>query len=217
MNISKHLGLILSLIAIIACNQLIPTSRKTQEPVSLPSATTTPSATPNPTPITIKFYFTLAYNTNCRKGPSQVFPIITTISKNTMVEIVGRNFDGSWLYVIWDGQLVNCWVSIVTGAVIGNSPGSPSENNSESQEASQESNNNDPSPENNDDLQPGDGIGDWRNQIPIVPSDDPALKYPPPRPPKDPGNPHEIIPTATYSGYGPPPLPFPSFVPPVLP
>jgi hypothetical protein len=80
-----------------------------------PLITVPPIFTPTPVP-----GFTLDRNANCRFGPSQLFEARTSFLAGEVLQIDGRNEDGSWLYALMPGTRKDyCWVSIVTGVYNG--------------------------------------------------------------------------------------------------
>lgn len=84
----------------------------------------TPSSNPNAVPTPSTPDFTLIQNANCRRGPSQVYEVLTSLLKDQVVPIVGRNEDGTWWLVrLPTGEL--CWFSNVTGKTGGNANGAP--------------------------------------------------------------------------------------------
>ncbi len=64
--------------------------------------------------------FTLTQNANCREGPGTAYEAIETLMQGQTVPIEGRNADSSWFWVVKKpGSSGHCWVSVVTGQVLG--------------------------------------------------------------------------------------------------
>ncbi len=92
--------------------------------IPLPAFTATipiPTASPSPTMTLTPSHptLTLNLNANCRKGPSQVYEVLTSLLAGQTVPIVGKNEQETWWQVhIPTGEL--CWISGVTGSTQGN-------------------------------------------------------------------------------------------------
>ncbi|HSG17988.1 MAG TPA: PA14 domain-containing protein [Anaerolineae bacterium] len=54
---------------------------------------------------------TFAYSLNMRQGPSTDFPIITKLPRGTVVPVIGRTADSSWLQVVYQGATGWIWAS----------------------------------------------------------------------------------------------------------
>ncbi len=84
-----------------------------------PTYTPTPSPTPAYTPTPSVPTLVLIENANCRRGPGQIYDVLTSLLTGQTVPIVGKNEDGTWWQVrIPTGEL--CWISKVTGNAQGN-------------------------------------------------------------------------------------------------
>lgn len=88
----------------------------TPPPVTVaPASSPAPTYTPTPSVPTL----VLIQNANCRRGPSQVYDVLTSLLTGQAVPIVGKNEDETWWLVrIPTGEL--CWISKVTGNAQGN-------------------------------------------------------------------------------------------------
>ncbi len=85
----------------------VPASAVTDTPAP-PAATETPSAP----------MLTLALNANCRKGPSQVYGVVTSLLAGQSVPIVAKSEEGVWWLVhIPTGEY--CWIGGATGTAAG--------------------------------------------------------------------------------------------------
>jgi Bacterial SH3 domain len=79
-----------------------------------PTVTPTLSSTATPSVPTL----TLIKNANCRRGPGQIYDVLTSLLAGQAVPIVGKNEDATWWLVhIPTGE--RCWISAVTGNVSG--------------------------------------------------------------------------------------------------
>ena len=58
-------------------------------------------------------------NAFCRRGPGKAYPDITAIPAGETLPVLGRSPDGGWLYVRWEAYDVDCWVSNITGTLLG--------------------------------------------------------------------------------------------------
>jgi uncharacterized protein YraI len=65
-------------------------------------------------------FFRFTRNAFCRSGPGQIYKELTGITSGELVEVIGRDQQSSWWYISWEKHSVRCWVSAVTGQVIGN-------------------------------------------------------------------------------------------------
>ncbi|UCG24890.1 MAG: SH3 domain-containing protein [Chloroflexota bacterium] len=54
---------------------------------------------------------TLTYSLNMRQGPSTTYPIITKLPRGTVVPVVGRTADSSWLQVVYQGATGWIWAA----------------------------------------------------------------------------------------------------------
>ena len=85
------------------------------------SVTETATLTPAPPPTGTRSVPTLVLiqNANCRRGPSQVYDVLTSLLKGQSVAITAKSEEGVWWLVhIPTGEY--CWISGVTGTTAGN-------------------------------------------------------------------------------------------------
>jgi hypothetical protein len=68
--------------------------------------------TPTNTPASKSFQATALMNANCRAGPSTAHNEWGYALKDDIVEVVGRNEDGTWLNVLNPHGAGKCWLSI---------------------------------------------------------------------------------------------------------
>jgi hypothetical protein len=68
--------------------------------------------TPTNTPASKSFQATALMNANCRAGPSTAHNEWGYALKDDIVEVVGRNEDGTWLNVLNPHGTGKCWLSI---------------------------------------------------------------------------------------------------------
>jgi hypothetical protein len=61
---------------------------------------------------------------NCRSGPGESYPVLTTIPTGYYITIVGHNNDSSWWFVQVKPSL-DCWISGSVGYTTGNPTGVP--------------------------------------------------------------------------------------------
>ncbi len=64
-------------------------------------------------------WFQFEKNAFCRRGPSTAYPEVTAIPAGELLAIVARSPDDSWFFVDWPRFDVQCWISQVTGQVVG--------------------------------------------------------------------------------------------------
>ncbi len=94
-----------------------------EAPAETPTATATETASPTPEPAATETpsapALTLIQNANCRRGPSQVYDVLTSLLKDQTVPITAKSEEGTWWLVhIPTGEY--CWISGVTGTTAGN-------------------------------------------------------------------------------------------------
>jgi hypothetical protein len=65
------------------------------------------------TPASKSFQATVLKNANCRAGPGTAYNEWGYAMKGEVVEVVGRNEDGTWLNVINPHATGKCWLSII--------------------------------------------------------------------------------------------------------
>jgi len=88
-----------------------PTTAATEAPTLTPA----PAATETPSVPTL----VLIQNANCRRGPSQVYDVLTSLLKGQSVQITAKSEEGNWWLVhIPTGEY--CWISGATGTTAGN-------------------------------------------------------------------------------------------------
>ncbi len=89
------------------------TPTETETPT--PSDTSTPTETPTEEPATI----TADGNVNCRYGPDPVYMYAWALSDGDTAMLDGRNYAGTWLWVLPHDTDWHCWVSsaFVTASV----------------------------------------------------------------------------------------------------
>jgi hypothetical protein len=68
--------------------------------------------TPTNTPASKSFQATAKMNANCRAGPGTAYNEWGYALKDDIVEVVGRNEDGTWLNVLNPHGAGKCWLSI---------------------------------------------------------------------------------------------------------
>lgn len=93
------------------------------EAVSTPEPALTPAPTSSPTPTYTSTpsvpTLVLIQNANCRRGPSQVYDVLTSLLAGQESPIVGKNENETWWLVQIPGG-GKCWISKVTGNAQGN-------------------------------------------------------------------------------------------------
>lgn len=94
----------------------------TETPTATATLTQTPTLTEAPTltPTVQVVMLQITGNTNCRRGASTYFPVITTFSAGTLLEVLGRNPAGDYFYVRQpeqNGQA--CWIWDEFATVLG--------------------------------------------------------------------------------------------------
>lgn len=98
-----------------AASPEVPTETSTPESTDTPTASPAPTATETPSIPTL----TLIQNANCRRGPSQVYEVLTSLLKGQSVPITAQSEQNNWFLVhIPSGEY--CWISGVTGTTAGN-------------------------------------------------------------------------------------------------
>ncbi len=100
--------------------QSVPPTETPTATMTVPPPTEVPTNTPTQELVTV----TLNGNVNCRKGASKVFPVITTFSSGSVVEVIAINPAGDYLFVqAPDSEAGGCWIwkelSTVTGSTAG--------------------------------------------------------------------------------------------------
>jgi hypothetical protein len=75
-----------------------------------PSLTSTITSTPTVTPTTEPPVVTILVRTACNYGPGDVYLYNYTLDETWVMEIIGRNLDGTWLYVQEVHGWNPCWV-----------------------------------------------------------------------------------------------------------
>jgi len=94
----------------------LPTQTPTQTP--LPTNTSPPPATSTPTVPTVS---PKEVAVNCRLGPGTAWIVISALSVGQTSQIVGKNSDGTWWYIVDPSSSSrNCWVSVSVTNAAGN-------------------------------------------------------------------------------------------------
>lgn len=86
------------------------TATSTPRPSLTPTFALTPGRTPSPS-ATPELRGHVLEQSNCRYGPGAAYLYMWGLYPNNVVTVLGRNFDGSWVYIhpwyfVW-----NCWVN----------------------------------------------------------------------------------------------------------
>jgi hypothetical protein len=84
-----------------------------------PEAITTLTEPATPTPETLIPIFVFDQNANCRRGPGTGYLVTTSFEQGQELELGGRNADQSWFLVRIPDTRASCWVSAVTGRLLG--------------------------------------------------------------------------------------------------
>jgi hypothetical protein len=84
-----------------------PTSAATGTPTETPTATGTPTDTPTPAVLS----GVVQELSNCRYGPGAPYLYEYGIRAGATMQIIGRNYNGSWLYVQAPRQKNPCWIN----------------------------------------------------------------------------------------------------------
>ncbi|MCI0553011.1 MAG: hypothetical protein L0287_18855 [Anaerolineae bacterium] len=130
-------AILLLLLSMLACNlpssaPVTPTATtllSTETPsqpssTPIPSSTSLPSSTPPPTLTftpTVPVASSKDVAVNCRFGPGTVWVALSALNVGQSSQIVGKNSDGSWWYIVdpfSSGR--NCWVSVSVTNASGN-------------------------------------------------------------------------------------------------
>lgn len=85
----------------------------------LPVASAPAAPTAEPT-AAVSEVFNVNTGANCRKGPGQVYDVVTAFPAGTTLKVAGRNNDSSWWLVQIPSNNERCWISNVTGTFTGN-------------------------------------------------------------------------------------------------
>jgi hypothetical protein len=95
----------------------VPPTETSTATITVPPPTAAPTETPTREVVTI----TLSGNTNCRKGASTYFPVITTFSAGSVVQVLAINPAGDYFYVrAPDSETDGCWIWKEFTTVAGN-------------------------------------------------------------------------------------------------
>lgn len=98
-----------------------PAASPTPEASATPEPTPSPTITPTPAP-----FAELTEDTNCRTGPLRVYDLMATILRGQRVEIVGKNAQETYWYVIDpDSPGRTCWMWGRYAQVSGDTSGVP--------------------------------------------------------------------------------------------
>ena len=83
------------------------TPTETVAPTMTETATLPPTDTPTKEVVSI----TLSGNTNCRRGASTYFPVITVIPAGSVVEVIARNPESDYFFVrAAESDTGGCWI-----------------------------------------------------------------------------------------------------------
>ncbi len=86
-----------------------------------PTMTETATLPPTETPTREVVSVTLSGNTNCRKGASTYFPVITTIPAGSVVEVLARNPANDYFFVrAGESETGGCWIWKEFASLTGN-------------------------------------------------------------------------------------------------
>lgn len=133
----KHQPILASLLLVLsmlACNlpsnapgtptATVPATNTSASFTPIPSDTPLPSSTPPPTLTSTPTVPTASPKdvaVNCRFGPGTAWVAISALNVGQSAQIVGKNFDGSWWYIVDpfnSGR--NCWVAVSVTNASGN-------------------------------------------------------------------------------------------------
>ena len=95
------------------------TATATQPPTETPTSTPTPSPTDTPTPRTT-FATVLTERATVRRGPGFEYEVVSTLSREEEVIVVGVSEDGGWYQVAVGGVIGTGWVSAESVRISGN-------------------------------------------------------------------------------------------------
>ena len=84
-----------------------------------PFAITTLTEPATPTPEVLIPIFVFDQNANCRRGPGTGYLVTTSFVQGQELEVDGRNEDRSWFLVRIPDTRAGCWVSAVSGRLLG--------------------------------------------------------------------------------------------------
>ncbi len=86
-----------------------------------PTLTETATLPPTDTPTKEVVSITLSGNTNCRRGASTYFPVITVIPAGSVVEVIARNPESDYFFVrAAESDTGGCWIWKEFASVTGN-------------------------------------------------------------------------------------------------
>jgi len=92
-----------------------PTVGFSPSPTITPSSSLTPTVSTTPTPTNTitpgPIIGTLKTDSRCRTGPGIVYPIAFYLNQGESVNLEGRNFDSSWMFIVKEGTTEDCWVN----------------------------------------------------------------------------------------------------------
>lgn len=92
----------------------LPTETATARPTPTvtPTETAIPTATSTASPTPVRPNVQIDVNLNVRSGPGVDFERVGLLEPNTVVEIIGRNEDGSWWQILYPGDTEKiAWIS----------------------------------------------------------------------------------------------------------
>ncbi len=90
---------------------VLPTRTSIIEPTAMPQPTDAPTEPPAPTPAPQPVTAAATDVLNIRQGPDRTTPSLGKLQPNQTVTVVGRNGDGTWLYIVRPDGGGNGWVS----------------------------------------------------------------------------------------------------------
>ncbi len=83
---------------------IAPTPTATATLTETPTATHTATASPSPTPLSVDPSLTIQRRMNVRRGPGTHHDIISVAEAGTEFNITGRNLNGDWWQIDYEGQ-----------------------------------------------------------------------------------------------------------------
>jgi len=101
----------MSLVGTIAAATLQAMATQTPTLTPLPAITSTPTLTMTITPTFAKPILSFNGNTNCRKGPGEIYDVVTVLRSGTDVEAVGHLDKTNYWLVKMPDSAETCWAS----------------------------------------------------------------------------------------------------------
>lgn len=103
-----------TLTAVISNQSATPATTDTP----MPTETLTPQPSTTPTPNGV--WLSITQTTNCRLGPSTLWPIVATLQQGQSFDAIGRSTDNQFIYLrVVDSSVHYCWVYIPAVVVSG--------------------------------------------------------------------------------------------------